>query len=141
MVQQPLHPTTLTLLTIPTEIKLIIISFLSYDCAPNLAVLRRTHSSFLSIIPKSDLRTKCDIDTLYERLVYAEIHYPHLLPQGHVPCADCARVQPIESMMEDWLPHAIYFGHGLKKQTRIWQTYTCSGLCSGIKDRVWGPPV
>lgn len=63
--------TPTTLLTLPLDIKKEIFDYLIHDKLPTLAILRRTHTSFLAAIPKSDLRNKPTKDELSRQLVNA----------------------------------------------------------------------
>ena len=84
---------TSRLLNLPVEIKKQIVSFLFTDHRPNLAVLRRTHSSFLNIIPKSELRKSRGISHLCKaQMAYAQRFLPYLLPKGYGPCFTCGKL-------------------------------------------------
>ena len=80
------------LLALPTELKLQIIAYLSQDTSPNLAYLRRTHTSFLNVIPKSDVRLKSSRFLLRSQLLAAEVNHRYLLPLNHYPCYKCTAV-------------------------------------------------
>ena len=84
------------LLALPTELKLHIITYLYVDQTPNLACLRRTHTSFRDIIPKSDVRSTSPAPLLRHQLLDAELNYPYLLPVDHYPCYKCTAVLPVQ---------------------------------------------
>ncbi len=92
-IEQALSP----LLTLPVELRLEIISHLPHDEYPSRACLRRTHSSFLSLIPKADIRSKLSDTDLANQLLKAEVEYAYLLPPDHYPCYFCARVLPLDA--------------------------------------------
>ena len=79
------------------ELKLHIISRIPHDRYPTLACLRRTHSSFLNLIPKAIIRSKLSRLALCDQLLTTEKHYKYLLPPNHYPCHVCARVLPEEA--------------------------------------------
>ena len=83
------------LLALPNELKLDIISRLLHDEYPSQACLRRTHSSFLPLIPKSDIRSNLTETELCNQLLRTELEYAYLFPPEHYPCYFCARVQPL----------------------------------------------
>ena len=85
------------LLALPVELTLEIISHLGHDVFPSRACLRRTHSSFLQLIPKADIRSKLSDRDLSEQLLKAELEYEYLLPHDHYPCYYCARVLPLDA--------------------------------------------
>ena len=80
------------LLALPTEIKLQIIAYLSREKSPNLACLRRTHTSFLNIIHKSEIRSKTPSSVIRSQLLDTELNHPNLLPLNHYPCYACTAV-------------------------------------------------
>ena len=97
------------LLTLPVELKLEIISHLPHDEYPSRACLRRTHSSFLQLIPKADIRSKLSDTELSNQLLKTEMEYAYLFPPDHYPCYMCARVLPLgafDDSISD--PHAHY---------------------------------
>ena len=94
------------LLALPAELKLKIISRLLHDSYPSQACLRRTHSSFLPLIPKSSIRSNLTDTELCNQLLRTELEYPYLFPPQHYPCYFCARVQPLESFVVDVDPFA-----------------------------------
>ena len=75
----------------PPELKLQIITCVHDSRLPNVALLRRTHFSFLQIIPKSDVRAKSG-PNLSNRLREAESTWPFFLPQHHYTCCTCLNV-------------------------------------------------
>lgn len=85
------------LLALPTELKLEIISHLPHDPYPSLACLRRTHSSFLDLIPKAHICSKLSANELCGQLLKTELEYAYLLPPGHYPCYVCTRVLPLDA--------------------------------------------
>lgn len=89
------------LLVLPVEIKLEIISSIPHDRHPTLACLRRTHSSFLNLIPKATIRSKLSRLALCDQLLTTETHYAYLLPPDHYPCHVCARVLPTDAFPFD----------------------------------------
>ncbi|KAF6217963.1 hypothetical protein HO133_006375 [Letharia lupina] len=91
LVEQKLPP----LLALPVELKWQIISHLDHDEYPSLACLRRTHSSFLNVIPKAQIRSELSDTELSNQLLKTELDYAYLLPVVHYPCYICARVLPI----------------------------------------------
>lgn len=88
---------TSPLLTLPTELKLHIISYLPRERSPILACLRRTHTSFLNLIPKSKIRSDIPHYTLCSQLLETEMHYSYLLPIDHYPCYSCAAVLSVQN--------------------------------------------
>lgn len=82
------------LLALPTELKLDIITYLYDDTSPNLTCLRRTHTFFLSITLKSDIRSKSSVSLLRSQILSTELNYPYLLPPDHYPCYGCTAVLP-----------------------------------------------
>lgn len=88
------------LLELPVELQLEIISHLPHDQHPSRACLRRTHSSFLQLVPKSDIRSKISELQLYNQLLRTELDYTYLLPPDHYPCFFCARVLPIYAFVD-----------------------------------------
>ena len=101
------------LLALPVEVKLKIISCLPHDEYPSQACLRRTHSSFLPLIPKSDIRSKLTETELCNQLLRTELEYAYLLPPAHYPCYFCARVQPLDAFVVavDPLAVLLFDGH------------------------------
>lgn len=89
------------LLVLPVEIKLEIISRIPHDRHPTLACLRRTHSSFLDLIPKAKIRSEMSRLALCDQLLTTERHYAYLLPPNHYPCHVCARVLPTDAFPFD----------------------------------------
>ena len=85
------------LLALPVELKLAIISHLPHDEYPTRACLRRTHSSFLQLIPKADIRSKLSDTELSDQLLKTELEYAYLFPPDHYPCFFCARVLPLDA--------------------------------------------
>ncbi len=90
------------LLVLPTELKLQIIKYLADDKSPNLACLRRTHTSFLDIISKSDLRYMPPPFILRGQLLDTELNHCYLLPRHHYPCYKCTAVLPSQNF-HPWL--------------------------------------
>ncbi len=90
-----------TLLTLPLDIIKEIFDYLTHDNEPTLAILRRTHSSFLAAIPKSDLRTKPTAKELCQQLRTAYHSFNYLLPIDHVPCYYCNIVGPKGELESD----------------------------------------
>lgn len=88
------------LLGLPVELKLEIISHLPHDEYPSRACLRRTHSSFLQLIPKTDIRSKLSDTQLSDQLLKTELEYPYLFPPDHYPCFFCARVLPMDAFVD-----------------------------------------
>lgn len=88
------------LLALPVELKLEIISHLPHDEYPSRACLRRTHSSFLQLIPKTDIRSKLSDTQLSYQLLKTELEYPYLFPPDHYPCFFCARVLPMDAFVD-----------------------------------------
>lgn len=82
------------LLALPLEIKREIIANLYYSDDPALAMLRRTHSSFFHIIPKSDIRSKASSSNIHYQLLNVERNYPTILPFLHYTCFKCCQVLP-----------------------------------------------
>ena len=96
-------------LALPVELRLEIISHLPHDEYPSRACLRRTHSSFLQLIPKADIRSKLPDTELSNQLLKTEMEYAYLFPPDHYPCYMCARVLPLgafDDTVSD--PHAQY---------------------------------
>ena len=89
------------LLALPVELKLAIISHLPQDEFPTRACLRRTHSSFLTLIPKTHVRSPLSDVDLPNQLLKTELEYVYLLPADHYPCYFCARVLPLEAFEID----------------------------------------
>ena len=85
------------LLALPTELKLRIILYLPHEKSPNLACLRRTHTSFRDIIPKSDIRSHLSPSLLCSQLLDTELNHPYLLPLHHFPCYRCIAVLPFQA--------------------------------------------
>ena len=77
------------LLSLPLEIQQSIFSYLVDSPTPDLAVLRRTHSSFRAMMPKSQLRST---NMFTYQLNRAGNSYPYLLPAQHLPCTYCNKV-------------------------------------------------
>ncbi len=84
--------TPITLLTLPLDIKIEIFDYLTHNKRPTLAILRRTHISFLAAIPKSDLRNKPTKDELRRQLINAYNDFEYLLPVDQAPCYVCTMV-------------------------------------------------
>ena len=90
------------LLTLPTEMKLHIISYLLDtedfgDFDPSLIILRRTHSTFRAIIPSTPYGPPVLDDLMLryareKRLLQAERHHPYLIPPNKFPCYGCQLV-------------------------------------------------
>lgn len=89
------------LLALPVELKLNIISHIPHDEFPTRACLRRTHSSFLTLIPKTHVRSPLSDVDLSNQLLKTELEYIYLLPADHYPCYFCARVLPLEAFSID----------------------------------------
>lgn len=85
------------LLALPAELKLQIFSYLTDDDYPALPCLRRTHSSFLNLIPKARIRSSVSDETLYRQLVTTDMEYAYLLPPGHRPCFVCTEMLPFDA--------------------------------------------
>ncbi len=85
------------LLALPMELKLQIILCLPHDKSPNLACLRRTHTSFRDIIPKSDIRSHLSPSLLCGQLLDTELNHSYLLPLHHFPCYRCIAVLPFQA--------------------------------------------
>ncbi len=85
------------LLALPMELKLQIILCLPHDKSPNLACLRRTHTSFRDIIPKSDIRSHLSPSLLCSQLLDTELNHSYLLPLHHFPCYRCIAVLPSQA--------------------------------------------
>ena len=83
------------LLTLPVELKELIISYLCDDHYPSLVCLRRTHSSFITVIPKAQIRSNLSRADLLQQFLVTERLFPDLLPRDHYPCYVCARVLPL----------------------------------------------
>ena len=84
-----------SLVTLPVELKLEIISYLPHDEYPTRACLRRTHPSFFHIIPKSDIRSRLALTKFADQLLETELEYAYLFPPEHYPCYLCVRVLPL----------------------------------------------
>lgn len=84
----PLPP----LLALPLEVRHQIISYCVHHPTPTLAILRRTHSSFHNVIPKSDVRCKPRWARLREQLINARLRFPYLLPEDYVACFRCLSI-------------------------------------------------
>ena len=93
-----LEHATSSLLALPLELQLGIISLLAHDEYPSLACLRRTHSHFLALIPKAQIRSGLSRTELCSQLRKTELEYEYLLPPEHYPCYFCARVLPHEAL-------------------------------------------
>lgn len=93
----PTQLDTSRLLALPTELKLQIISCIPRGGSPSLACLRRTHMSFLNLIPKSKIRSKISPFRLSCELLDTEISYPYLLPLDHYPCYSCIAVLSVQN--------------------------------------------
>lgn len=90
------------LLRLPFDIIEEILSYFYKEDAPTLAILRRTHSTFLSTIPKSHVRAKAgDHDILTRQLRTAERDHPYLFPKTHHPCHRCNAVLPAHHFGDD----------------------------------------
>ena len=84
------------ILALPVELKLDILSKIPHDEYPSLACLRRTHSSFLDLVPKAHIRYQLSETDLCHQLLKTELAYAYLLPPDHYPCYLCARVLPLD---------------------------------------------
>ena len=93
-----LEHATSSLLALPLELQLEIISLLAHDEYPSLACLRRTHSHFLALIPKAQIRSGLSRTEVCSQLRKTELEYGYLLPPEHYPCYFCARVLPHEAL-------------------------------------------
>ena len=93
-----LEHATSSLLALPLELQLEIISLLAHDEYPSLACLRRTHSHFLALIPKAQIRSGLSRTELCSQFRKTELEYEYLLPPKHYPCYFCARVLPHEAL-------------------------------------------
>lgn len=93
------HP---PLLALPSEIKLHIIDYLSHDIVPCLAILRRTHSTLLDVIPKARLRSEFTTRQLRRQLLYIKNYCKWLLPEDHIPCQSAFRRGDVASVWEWW---------------------------------------
>ena len=82
------------LLALPVELICKIISHLPHDEFPSRACLRRTHSAFLKLIPKANIRSQFSPADLAGQLLRTELDYADLLPRDHYPCYFCLRVVP-----------------------------------------------
>lgn len=98
---------TSRLLALPTELKLQIISCIPRGSSPSLACLRRTHSSFLNLIPKSEIRSNISSFHLRCELFNTEINHPYLLPLNHYPCYSCVAVLSVQSF-QPYSTHSDY---------------------------------
>ena len=87
------------LLALLAELKVEIISYLLHDEYPSQACLRRTHSSFLPLIPKSDIRSNLTEAELRNQLLRTELEYAYLFPPEHYPCYFCTRLQPLDAFV------------------------------------------
>ena len=99
LTSEPTEQAPPPLLALPAELKLEIISRLLHDEYPSQACLRRTHSSFLPLIPKSDIRSNLTETELCNQLLRTELEYAYLFPPEHYPCYFCARVQPLDAFV------------------------------------------
>lgn len=88
------------LLALPVELMLEIISYLPHDEYPSRACLRRTHSSFLQLIPKAEIRSKLSDSQLSDQLLRTELDYSYLFPPNHYPCFFCARLLPMVAFVD-----------------------------------------
>lgn len=100
---------TSPLLALPTELKLQIISCIPRGSSPSLACLRRTHTSFLNLIPKSEIRSKTSSFRLRCELFETEMSYPYLLPLDHYPCYSCFAVLSVQNFE----PYATQTDHAI----------------------------
>lgn len=98
----PSNPPLSPLLALPLELKLEIISYLIPSDTPDLALLRRTYSSFHAAIPKSQLRSKPTALELRDQLFNAQFFYSYLLPNQHLPCRECSILFPRDTFDERW---------------------------------------
>lgn len=104
----------LRLLKLPVEIKQLILDHLSDSLEPTLALLRRTHSSFYHLIPKTQLRPK-PREQLDSQLDKVETTYPYLLPKAHSICYECLYVLPDHKFNEGIIRSG---KHGRKRACR-----------------------
>lgn len=82
------------LLELPIDVMRDIISHLHYSADPALAMLRRTHTSFFHIIPRTDIRSKATESDLRGQLLTIERSFNTLLPPNHLACFQCLRMLP-----------------------------------------------
>lgn len=80
------------LVALLTKLKLRIIAYLSYDTSPKRTCLRRTHTSFLNVIPKSDIGLEFLRFLLCSQLLAVEVDNAYLLPLNHNLCHKCTVV-------------------------------------------------
>lgn len=120
--------TPITLLTLPLETKKEIFDYLVHDDLPTLAILRRTHTSFLAMIPKSDLRTKPTKRELRHQLVIADNDFEYLLPVDQAPCYVCTSVGPREGVDR----------YVLGNKIRVYECPRCMREFAGCEDAI-GP--
>lgn len=88
------EPSSARLLTLPPEILLKIIDSSIEHPEPTLALLRRTHRCFFSLIPRRDVRNKPSRAALNDQLRIAESNFSFLFPPDHFACLSCLRVKP-----------------------------------------------
>lgn len=128
------------LLALPVELKLQIIWHIPRDEYPLLACLRRTHSSFLDLIPKAHIRSQLSETELCKQLIKTELEYAYLLPSGHYPCYVCAKILPLDSFVE-YMQHSWSIDGTPKKWPRSCKDCcTFRKLCrneSAIRLRFW----
>lgn len=120
LIKQALPP----LLALPVELKIEIISHLSHDEYPSLACLRRTHSSFLNVIPKAHIRSKLSETDLCNQLLKTELEYAYLFPPDHYPCYFCARALPLDAFT---INHVRQLDHGDGK--KYLSSRSCKDCC------------
>lgn len=135
------NPQTLPpLLALPTELKLKIFSYLTDDEYPALPCLRRTHSSFLHLIPKSHVRSSVSDDNLYRQLITIDMDYAYLLPPDHHPCFSCTEVLPPDAFSH---PEPFFHYNNAQRYTYIHCCKDCSedGEFSDRIAAVLGPMV
>ena len=128
-----------SLLALPVELQTQIIAHLHHDEYPSQACLRRTHPSFLDVIPKSAIRSPLTETELCNQLLRTELDHAYLFPPAHYPCYFCLRVQPLDAFVATVDPFALllFDGHRCCLDCRSLKRSKGDGGRSFLDSLVW----
>lgn len=93
------------LLALPLEVLQHIIEYLAHDPEPSLAILRRTHRLFYSIISPANVCGTGYRELRAQRLSRGESTCAYVFPPNHHPCYSCLRVRPSNAFTDYFAVH------------------------------------
>ncbi len=103
--RKPASLDTPLLLALPLEVLQHIIEYLAQDPEPSLAILRRTHRLFNSIISPADVCGISHSELRAQRLSRAESTCAYVFPPNHYPCYFCLNVKPSNAFTDYFTVH------------------------------------